>query len=319
MKLGFLTASQGDMSAEAVIARACAMGFDTVELAAWPLPLERPFTAAHIGTDGSTAASPARIRSLLDEHGIEVAALAYYDNPLDPDVAKRARVHEHLERVIDWAAEIGCPLVGTFIGRDPGRTVAANVAAAERLFPRFVDRASDAGVRLMIENCPMHGWHPDGYPGNLAYSPELWEWLEGLGLWLNFDPSHLPPLGIDPLAVVVPHLDRIVHVHAKDVAISGSERNRVSCYGQAIGREDPWHTGWWSYRLPGEGDVSWPHLVAILEKAGFEGAISIEHEDEQGPGTSDSILAGVEQAGAFLAPVMDRRDTAAVTERTVGQ
>ena len=37
----------------------------------------------------------------------------------------------------------------------------------------------------------MEGWHPDGYPGNLAYSPELWEWMFSLGLKLNFDPSHL--------------------------------------------------------------------------------------------------------------------------------
>ena len=34
----------------------------------------------------------------------------------------------------------------------------------------------------------MEGWHPDGYPGNLAYSPELWEWMFELGLYLNYDP-----------------------------------------------------------------------------------------------------------------------------------
>ena len=84
---------------------------------------------------------------------------------------------------------------GTFIGRDPGRSVAENLREAERVFPPLVDYAGERGVRLMIENCVMEGWHPDGYPGNLAYSPELWEWMFELGLYLNFDPSHLLWLG----------------------------------------------------------------------------------------------------------------------------
>ena len=68
----------------------------------------------------------------------------------------------------------------------------------------------------MIENCVMEGWHPDGYPGNLAYSPELWEWMFELGLWLNFDPSHLLWLGIDPVSALKPYVDRVAHAHAKD-------------------------------------------------------------------------------------------------------
>jgi hypothetical protein len=39
------------------------------------------------------------------------------------------------------------------------------------VFPPLVEHAGNRGVRLMIENCVMEGWHPDGYPGNLAYSP----------------------------------------------------------------------------------------------------------------------------------------------------
>ena len=42
-------------------------------------------------------------------------------------------------------------------------------------------------------------WQPDGYPANLAYSPELWDWMASLGFGLTYDPSHRPWLGIDPL------------------------------------------------------------------------------------------------------------------------
>lgn len=45
----------------------------------------------------------------------------------------------------------------------------------------------------------MEGWHPDGYSGNLAYSPELWDWMFDLGFHLTCDHSQLTWLGIDPL------------------------------------------------------------------------------------------------------------------------
>ena len=69
----------------------------------------------------------------------------------------------------------------------------------------------------------MEGWHPDGYPANLAYSPELWDWLTDLGLYLNFDPSHLVWLGIDPVAGARRRtLDRVLHVQAKDVEVDAA-------------------------------------------------------------------------------------------------
>ena len=74
-------------------------------------------------------------------------------------------------------------------------------------------------MKLIIENCVMEGWHPDGYPGNLAYSPELWEWMFSIGLYLNYDPSHLLWMGIDPIEAVRPYVDRIPHAQAKDIEL----------------------------------------------------------------------------------------------------
>ena len=114
----------------------------------------------------------------------------------------------------------------------------------------------------MIENCVMEGWHPDGYPGNLAYSPELWEWMFELGLWLNFDPSHLLWIGIDPVAALRPYVDRVIHAHAKDAETFPDERNRYGFFGRTSTREtDPWDMGWWRFRVPGLGEVDFPGYV----------------------------------------------------------
>jgi sugar phosphate isomerase/epimerase len=199
---------------------------------------------------------------------------------------------------------LGCPTVGTFVGRDPTRTVAENLRDAERIFPPLVARAEKAGVRIVIENCVMEGWHPDGYPGNLAYSPELWEWMFGLGLYLNFDPSHLLWMGIDPLEAVRPYVDRVAHVQAKDIELFPDRRNRYGWPGRAVSRPDPWDVGWWRYRVPGLGQVDWPRLVDLLYEGGFDGVISVEHEDPVWSGDSERIRAGLEVARRTLQPLI---------------
>ena len=167
-----------------------------------------------------------------------------------PTPSEREAIHAHLRACIDAAAALGGVPVGTFIGRDPGRSVADNLREAERIFPPLVDYAGERGVRLMIENCVMEGWHPDGYPGNLAYSPELWEWMFELGLYLNFDPSHLLWIGIDPVAALRPYVDRIAHAQAKDVETFPAERNRYGFFGRRVDARG---------RPLGHGLVALPH------------------------------------------------------------
>ena len=296
MKLGFLTSCMPERSLEEIAAWAGANGYEALELAAWPHLGDRPFTASHVRADGegTPAREAARVRGILDAHGLAVSALAYYDNNLSPDPAEREGYHGHLRACIDVAAELGGVPVGTFVGRDPGRTVAENLREAERVFPPLVDYAGERGVRLMIENCVMEGWHPDGYPGNLAYSPELWEWMFGLGLYLNYDPSHLVWLGIDPVAALRPYVDRVAHAHAKDAEAFPAERTRYGFFGRTATREDdPWDMGWWRYRLPGLGDVDFRRYVDTLYEGGFDGVLSVEHEDPVWGGTPALVEAGL--------------------------
>ena len=159
-------------------------------------------------------------------------------------------------------------------------------------------------MKILIENCVMEGWHPDGYPGNLAYSPELWEWMFSLGLYLNYDPSHLMWMGIDPIEAVRPYLDRIPHAQAKDIETFPHRRNRFGYPGKAVDRPDPWDVGWWRYRVPGLGEVDWRRLVDALYEGGFDGVLSVEHEDPIWGGTEDRIELGLQIAHRTLRPLI---------------
>ena len=317
MKLGFLTACLPGSSLEDIAAFAAATGYEALEVAAWPGSDTRPFTATHVVVDPLVADEAARVRTCLDGNGLSVSSLAYYGNNLHPDPDERRATNEHVARCIDAAAELGAPTVGTFVGRDPTRSVADNLRDAEEVFAPLVDRARERGVDIVIENCVMEGWHPDGYPGNLAYSPELWEWMFSLGLKLNFDPSHLVWLGIDPVAALRPYVDQVAHVQAKDIQCSLEQRNRYGFFGKAATRDDPWDTGWWRYRLPGLGEVDFGRLIDVLYEGGFDGTVSVEHEDPVWGGDPDRVRTGLEIAFRTLRPLIIEERTG--TSRGTGR
>jgi sugar phosphate isomerase/epimerase len=302
MKLGFLTACMPGRPLEQIVAWAARAGYDALEVAAWPDLGDRPFTATHLSAAGLTEQAAASVTALFARHDLTLSSLAFYDNNLHPDTETRASINDHVLACIDAAALLGCPTVGTFIGRDPQATVSQNLHEAERLFPRLVDHAGELGVKLIIENCVMEGWHPDGYPGNLAYSPELWEWMFSLGLYLNFDPSHLVWIGIDPIEAVRPYVAHVPHAQAKDIQTFPDRRNRYGYPGKAVDRTDPWDVGWWRYRVPGLGDIDWRRLVDVLYENGFDGVLSVEHEDPVWGGDETRVKAGLEVARRTLRP-----------------
>lgn len=185
--------------------------------------------------------------------------------------------------------------------------MADNLKLAERDLPPLTQHAADRGVKLPAENCPMEGWHPDGYPASLACSPELWDWMTGrLGFGLTYDPSHLPWLGSDPPDALQHALkaDMIGHVQAKDIQIDERKRTRYGVFGKTVGRTSPTDTGWWQYRIPGLGQLDWETIINTLHAAGYDGHIAVEHEDPEWGGTLEKTLQGLQMAADNLRPLI---------------
>jgi sugar phosphate isomerase/epimerase len=304
MKLGFLTACLPRRTLDEILPWAAAHGFEALEVAAWPRLGDRPFTATHLDVESLTPELADRTRAATAQHGLTLSSIAYYDNNLHPDPTERAAVNAHLRRCLDAAATLGIPTVGTFVGRDWTKPVKQNLAEAEEVFKPLVDHAGELGVRIVIENCVMEGWHPDGYPGNLAYSPELWEWMFDLGLYLNYDPSHLLWMGIDPVAALRPYVHKVAHAQAKDIELFPERRNHYGWPGKVMARDTPWDVGWWRYRVPGLGQVDWVRVVDTLYEGGFDGVLSVEHEDPVWGGTEDKVKTGLDIAHRTLRPLI---------------
>ena len=301
MKLGLLTAPFPRRSLAQVAKWAAGEGFQALEVACWPAAgaeRRRYAGTSHIDVSRLDAAA---VQDVFERNGLEISALAYYPNNLHPDTAVRRAANAHLKRVIDAAAELQVGVVGTFVGRDQARNVPDNVRLFRRVWPGLVAHAEDRGVKLAIENCPMiFSW--DEWPGgtNLASTPAIWDELFAIvdspSFGLNLDPSHLVWLHIDYERVVREYAEKLFHVHAKDLEI---DRDGLYRHGTvSLGM------GWQVPRLPGLGEVRWDRFVAALYRAGYDGVISVEHEDRAFEGNEELVKRGFLIARDTLTPLI---------------
>lgn len=301
MKLGFLTAALPDNTLEQAAKWGAENGFQAIEIACWPRgkATRRYAGVTHIAVEELDKAQAKDIRSMLDGYGLEISSLAYYPNPLDPDKELREVVIAHLKKVIEAAALLEAPIVGTFVGKDKNRTVPENMEEYAKVWPPIVKFAKEHGVKIAIENCPMI-FSYDEWPGgnNLATTPaiwkQMWEIIPEDNFGLNLDPSHLIWQMIDYERVVREFADKIFHVHAKDLHVDrdGLYQNGVLSLGM----------GWQVPRLPGLGDVNWSAFISALTGVGYDFVISIEHEDRAFEGEEELVKRGFYLARDVLKP-----------------
>jgi len=301
LKLGLLTAAFPDLTLEEVARWAHESGFDALEIACWPSSggeSRRYAGVSHVDVEDF---DPKAVRRLLSRFNLEISALAYYPNNLDPDADAREAANGHLRRVIEAAQRLDVEVVGTFVGRDQHRSVDESFEDFRHVWPPLVRFARERGVKVAIENCPMI-FSGDEWPGgrNLAYSPALWrrmfESVPDENFGLNFDPSHLVWQFIDYTRAVREFGPRIFHVHAKDMEV-----DRDGLYEQGVMSLG---VGWQVPRLPGLGEVRWDRFLSALYAAGYDWVVSIEHEDRRFEGELDLVQRGFLLARDVLRPLI---------------
>ncbi|PWM58610.1 MAG: sugar phosphate isomerase/epimerase [Subdoligranulum variabile] len=299
MKIGFLT--------NALVEQAKRSGADTFQtldqVAAWAA--DHGFTDLECGP--MLPLDRAAYEKVLEEGRIAVTALIYCRNYLSTDAEEAANHLAELKKRIEFAGALGIDKVVTSTGidkrieegiydRDPNvkdrgnmirRIPVRSLDQVVDLYGPLVELAEKHNVRLCFENCPLMG--------NIAISPVMWqrifERLDSEKLGLAYDPSHLVWEMIDPYAPLDEFKDRIFHVHAKDAAI---DRARLARTGILT------DFSWWSYRIPGRGELDWGRLLGKLQANGYTGTISLEHEDAAYEGSLDAVERGLLDGKAHL-------------------
>lgn len=305
MKIGVFDPVFGAIPLEAMLDRIQALGLEAVELGAGNYPGNRHCDPVALLSNEQMRRA---FQHAFTSRGLLISALSCHGNPLHPDAARAARDDAVYRAAVRLAASLGVDCVNLFSGcpGDGPNAIRPNwVTCAwpsdyletlrwqwdDVVLPYWEEAtafAREYGVRLGFE---MH-------PGFVVYNPRTLLRLRdavGEAVGANLDPSHLFWQQIDPIVAIGELGPAIYHVHAKDTAIDpwNTSRNGVLDIvtdGDAGERS-------WAFRSVGDGHglSFWKRFVEALQLAGYDGVLSIEHEDRLA-----SVEVGLDRAIATL-------------------
>ncbi|MER9252876.1 sugar phosphate isomerase/epimerase [Mesorhizobium sp. M0598] len=307
MKLGFVSDSLGGLPFDALLDHAKRMGVSGIEVntCGWS-------TAPHFRLPSMLGDSEAqkRFTGAFEERGLEIISLNANGNPLHPTDPAQG---EGLKNTIRVAGEMGIRTVCTMSGLPAGSAsdVMPNWVVSswppetqtilryqweDKLIPFWTEIAALAkanGVdRVALE---LHG-------NQCVYNvPSLLKLREAVGsvVGANLDPSHLFWMGADPLVAAEALGEALYHVHAKDTMLNKPVQATTSLLENGSLMNIPARS--WSYITLGfgHGEEWWRQFCYRLKMAGYDGWLSIEHED-----VLLNSLEGLEKSVALLQGVM---------------
>ena len=276
MQFGFCS---GFSEEDLVIARQA--GFDGIELF---VPNKAMMDPAKIDRNVI-----ARARETLERAGVKALTVFHYADYADADPAKAKAASLGMKKSMDVAEGLGTKIVTCNAWVPKGVPFEEQLKSYARTFGRFAKMAEDRGLVIAIENCP-HGGR------NIGYSPWAWarmfEAVPSKAVGLEFDQSHLVFQFIDVERALYDFRDRIYAFHAKDTQIYPHVLERTGVLGR----------GWWTFRIPGFGDVDWTSIFRGLTDIGYSGPCIIEHEDPvfHGPRREEGLKLGLKHLKRFV-------------------
>ena len=313
MKLGVMGAGLASLGWEKALDYCQQLGLEAIELPVGAYPGKPFFDPEEVLKSKSLQQ---KIKDDVKRRGLQVSALAVHGNPIHPD-PKIAKQHERDHDVaVRLARKLGTNIVVTFSGcpggskqdKTPNWVTCAWPPDYEKIleyqwnevlipfWSKKNQEAKNEGVRIAFE----------AHPGFCVYNPETLLRLRsaaGRQLGCNLDPSHFFWQGIDPIeaARVLGDAKCIFHVHAKDTFIDPHNTKingtlDTKTYGDLDKRS-------WVFRTCGygHGDEFWKPFISMLRIKGYDGVLSIEHED-----SLMSVQEGFEKAVSYLKGVLIR-------------
>ena len=141
---------------------------------------------------------------------------------------------------------------------------------ATRWIP-ILDAYKQLGVRFALEV------HPTEIAFDIASARKA---LKAVGnhpaFGFNYDPSHLGYQGVDYVAFIHEFGERIFHVHMKDAGWS-KEPVEAGVFGGHTEFGTPGR--YWDFRSLGRGNINFEEIIRALNRAGYNGPLSVEWED----------------------------------------
>ena len=219
----------------------------------------------------------------------------------DPN-ARREAVERNQDYIARAAEQGATNFFLVVLPADPGAPRAENFGYTVESLNALTQTLEAHNAHLVIE----------GYPGAgaLCCTPEgyraLFEACPSPSVGINYDPSHLVRMGIDPIRFLKEFGARVHHVHGKDCAILSDDLYEYGWDAAFVSQPATFKTSpdfgaaAWRYTIPGQGDSNWGEICRLLETQNYQGAICIELEDANYNGSEAGEKAGLIAGAQFL-------------------
>jgi sugar phosphate isomerase/epimerase len=196
---------------------------------------------------------PYRIRRATEKAGLKLSGLQAHGPVCRPDMHG-----DYLKQAIRYAAECGAPVVNTDEGfKAPWTTEEEDHVLMRYTLQEAAFVAEPRGIKIGLECHAQYSKTPEGLDRiyNLVKSPAI---------GINLDTGNAYLAGQDPYAWLERVVDRLVHLHAKDITVQHSEAERGKVTGTPVGC------------ACGDGVIDWKRVITILRKCPRDIVMSVE-------------------------------------------
>ena len=300
------------MSFKEMVEYLSSLGVDQLEMGAGGYPGKAHFDPEVLLADDTKIEE---IKHILDDNNMSIAAISCHGNPVHPNKKIADEYHKDFENAVLLAEKLGVTTMVGFSGCPGDCETSTRPNWVTCSWPNdYLETLDWQWNEVLIpywkkeaEFCKSHGIEKiafEMHPGFCVYNTSsLLKLRKAVGdiIGANVDPSHLLWQRMDPVEVikVLGKENAIHHFHAKDTKIDSANTSvngvlDVGSYADLLGRS-------WVFRTVGYGNGKemWNNIISTLKAVGYEGVISIEHED-----ALMSPKEGLEKAIAFLKDVI---------------
>ena len=202
---------------------------------------------------------PKLIRDLCAEADVKISGLSSHSDLLNPEYGVL-----YARRGIRYARALGVNVVQITEDMYPPKWIdeveAYNIM---RITLRAIaETCEENGVYIAVEQ---HG----PYTAKIERMKRILTLVDSPWIKCNFDCGNTFLAGSDPYEMLEAVIDKVVHVHAKDISVEQAEAERGKVTGTAVGC------------ACGDGVIDWKKLVGRLKKAGYRGVLSVECGTEE--------------------------------------
>ncbi|MSU61089.1 MAG: sugar phosphate isomerase/epimerase [Pedosphaera sp.] len=196
---------------------------------------------------------PLRIKRACDKAGVKLSGLSAHTPLCKPEISV-----EYLKQAIRFAAECGAPVVNTDEGpKPPWTTEVEDFTLMRYTLMEAAKVAEPRGILIGLEPHQQYSKHPDGLD-------RIYSLVNSPAIGINFDTGNSYLCGHDPLKWLARVVDRLVHLHAKDISDEQSSAERGKVTGTPVGC------------ACGDGVIDWLSVSEICRKAKRDIVLSVE-------------------------------------------